>query len=123
MTIDEKLDSAVRDIVKRRDSINGQFKCISTGDYLPLCLGEVGHFIPRQHKSVRWNLNNVHLESIAANRFNQDHLDGYRRNLIQKIGLDQVEELERLKNTTLKLSKREKEELLKELKLKLKEYD
>lgn len=123
MRIEDKLDTIVRKIVRARDSNWSVFRCISCGELKRVTEAENGHYIPRSQTALRWDLRNCNLECLKCNRFDQDHLKGYRLNLIKKIGLTEVQELEALKNTTTKLSDNDKEELLKQLKIKLKQYE
>lgn len=43
---------------------------------------------------TRWEPDNCHMECRSCNRVSADHLIGYRKNLIAKIGLERVNRLE-----------------------------
>jgi hypothetical protein len=62
--------------------------------FVPLIEGEAGHFFPtKTHDGLRYDLRNIHLECHHDNCDNPDHLKGYKRNLINKIGLKAFKEL------------------------------
>ena len=44
--------------------------------------------------ATRWEPDNCHMECRSCNRVSSDHLIGYRRNLVEKIGLDRINRLE-----------------------------
>lgn len=52
-----------------------------------------GHYISREIKTIMFNEDNVHAQSIQGNRFNWT-FSNYRENLIIKIGLERVVQLE-----------------------------
>ena len=56
-----------------------------------------GHYVPVRCSYLRFNEWNVNGECISCNGFDGFHLIGYRKNLIEKIGLDAVEWLERMR--------------------------
>lgn len=75
---------------------NGYGRCISSGQ--PLKWGansQAGHYKSGgKFSSLEFNENNVHLQGKSDNYFNGGNLLEYRKNLIMKIGIDMVEELE-----------------------------
>lgn len=78
---------------------------------------DAGHYVPVKNGSaLRFNEYNVHGECKGCNGFDQFHLIGYRRNLIDKIGLDMVEWLEANARVTKKWSRSELEEIIEKYK-------
>lgn len=65
---------------------NGYFRCISCGQIKPFEQADCGHYFSRTHLATRFDENNCHAECRHCNRFKADHLEGYRVNLIAKIG-------------------------------------
>lgn len=65
---------------------NGFVKCISCGKIKRFEDVDCGHFHSRRHMATRFDEDNCHAECKYDNRFSADHLIGYERNLIQKIG-------------------------------------
>lgn len=54
--------------------------------------------------STRFSELNCNFQCRACNRFDEGNIQGYRRGLIKKIGLEKVEMLEAMKYQTNKLS-------------------
>lgn len=86
--------------IRLRDSDeNGFGRCISSGQSLrvPSMNAHAGHYYNKANwPSLRFNEDNVHLQGKSDNYFNGANLLEYRKNLIYKIGIERVEELERL---------------------------
>lgn len=82
--------------------------CISCGkhheDY------DAGHYVPQGSCSfLRFHEWNVNKEGKSCNAFDKFHLIGYRKRLIEKIGLENVEWLEANRHTVKKWSREELE--------------
>ena len=91
----KKLDKVFSAYIRLRDSMpNGCFRCISCGQIKRFEQGDCGHYHSRTHMATRWEPDNCHMECRGFNRASADHLIGYRRNLVEKIGLDRVNRLE-----------------------------
>lgn len=85
----DKLDRVFSQYIRLRDTMpNGYFKCISCGKIKPYEQADCGHYHSRRHMSTRFEPLNAHAECRACNRFSADHLIGYQKNLIDKIGQD-----------------------------------
>lgn len=81
--------------IRKRDSEDGYFTCISCGQTKTTDLMDAGHYVPVKGSSaLRFDEYNVNGECKACNGFDQFHLIGYRRNLIDKVGERKVMELE-----------------------------
>jgi len=86
-----------------------EFKCISCGQIFPCSSMNAGHYVPvARSKFLRFNEWNTNGECEGCNCFDEFHLIGYRKNLIEKIGLPAVEWLE---SNSRKLKKYTREEL------------
>ncbi|MFR9541870.1 MAG: recombination protein NinG [Rikenellaceae bacterium] len=105
---DKELDRVFSIFIRRRDEGKG---CISCGQRLRFDYCDAGHFIPRVHIATRWNEDNVHGQCYQCNRMQDGNEKKYRESLIRRIGIERVEELERLKHPTLKLSASDIEQL------------
>jgi hypothetical protein len=80
--------------------------CISCGKYHPAY--DAGHYVPQGSCSfLRFHPWNVNKEGKGCNSFDKFHLIGYRKNLIEKIGLENVEWLEENRWKTKKWSRDE----------------
>lgn len=96
--------------IRKRDSKDGYFVCISCGLLKPEEFMDAGHYVPVKTGSFfRYDEDNVHGECRYCNRFNDFHLIGYRKNLINKIGIEKVEFLEQ---NSRRIKKWERNELL-----------
>lgn len=81
--------------IRHRDSSNGYFVCISCGVENPVSRMNAGHYVPVKNSSLlRFNEWNTNGECVSCNLFDQFHLVGYRKRLIDKIGSDAVSWLE-----------------------------
>jgi hypothetical protein len=81
--------------IRNRDKLDDfTFICISCNSAHPNELMDAGHFRPKTISSLRFDENNINGECQKCNRQDIYHLIGYRENLIKKIGLDKVLELE-----------------------------
>ena len=91
--------------VRLRDSMPGGYcRCISCGQIKSFDQIQAGHYMSRKHMSVRWSPLNCNGECVFDNAYNGDHLIGYRKNLIKKIGEEKVEWLEAESKRTKKWS-------------------
>jgi hypothetical protein len=73
-----------------------------------------GHYVPVSRSSLlRFDEKNVNGECAFCNCFDQFHLVGYRKNLIQKIGKKEVERLEQQSHGLKKWNRVELEEIIK----------
>ena len=91
----KKLDKVFSAYIRLRDVMpSGYFICISCGKVKHISQGDCGHFYSRKHMSTRFDEDNCHLECQGCNRADGDHLHGYTKNLIVKIGQTRVDLLE-----------------------------
>jgi 5-methylcytosine-specific restriction endonuclease McrA len=103
-TLKERLWDYFKMYIYLRDSDeNGMCECISCGQVVHYSSKNLhaGHFIPKSKGSYFYfNENNVHSQCGKCNCYgSQDTGANYRENLIKKIGLDLVEELEKNKGS------------------------
>ena len=63
---------------------------------MPFSAFDCGHYFSRYNTSTRWNEDNCHAECVRCNRMDTNHLEGYRENIIMKIGARRFRELESL---------------------------
>lgn len=110
----EKAQKVFNAWIRERDSEDGYFTCISCGKQFSIEEMDAGHYVPIKSGSIfRYDENNVHGECRYSNRFDEFHLVGYRKNLIKKIGDENVEYLENNRNLVKKWTKSELEEIIK----------
>jgi len=99
--------------IRQRDSDEGYFTCISCGQTKTTDLMDAGHYVPVKGSSaLRFDEYNVNGECKSCNGFDQFHLIGYRRNLIDKVGERKVIELEQQHRLIKKWSRLELNEII-----------
>lgn len=85
----DKLDRLMSVYIRMRDSREFHYKyfrCISCGRILPIDQADNGHYCGRTHMSLRFDTRNQNAECKRCNRYSSDHLIGYRKNLVMKLG-------------------------------------
>lgn len=104
--------------IRQRDSQDGYFTCISCGQTKSTDQMDAGHYVPVKNGSfLRFEPDNVHGECKGCNGFNEFHLVPYRKNLIEKIGLERVEWLEANQRTVKKWTRAELLEIIEKYKI------
>lgn len=112
-TLVASLDRVFSMYIRLRDtSPQGYFRCISCGRLLPFEQADCGHYVNRQHMSLRFSEQNCNAQCRRCNRFDEGAIMDYRRGLVKKIGAQQVELLEVQKHETRKYSNWELEILI-----------
>ena len=115
-----KLDKIFSEYIRKRDTRNGVFKCISCGRLLPYEQADCGHYINRKHMATRFDEMNCNAQCISCNRFDEGNIQGYRRGLVSLYGEQQVNLLEAKKHNFRKYSDFEYEVLIKHYKEEIK---
>jgi hypothetical protein len=99
--------------IRQRDSQDGYFTCISCGQVKDTSVMDAGHYVPVKGSSaLRFDEYNVNGECKSCNGFDQFHLIGYRRNLIDKVGERKVMELEHQHRLIKKWTRTELNEII-----------
>jgi len=108
--------------IRKRDAKDGYFVCISCNTPKSLRQMDAGHYYSRgNHSFLRYNENNVHGQCRKCNSFMSGHLIPYRENLIKKIGIEKVEELDQWRNYTIHWDKLQVIAIIQEYRKKIKE--
>lgn len=92
-----RADRAFSLYIRTRDAqayCGTQFQCISCGRILPIEQCDAGHYVNRQHQSLRYNELNVNGQCRHCNRFDEGNMQGYRQGLVEKHGELTVKQLE-----------------------------
>lgn len=83
--------------IRKRDTFPDRtFKCISCGQYFSNKEMDAGHFKSKKYAATRFHELNVNGQCVSCNRMKDGNEKLYRINLIYKIGLEKVEEIENL---------------------------
>ena len=118
-----RLDKVFSEFIRKRDTKNGVFKCISCSQFKPYDKADCGHYFSRRHLSTRFDEDNCHAECSYCNRFKADHMENYRENLIKKIGQQRFDLLKIKAGTTSSMNDFDFQVLIKHYKEKLKNGD
>lgn len=124
-TIMRNADDAFSLYVRTRDAqqYDGRaFRCVSCGRVLPIEQADCGHYVNRQHMSLRFSELNCHAQCRKCNRFMEGNIQDYRKGLIGKIGEQKVLLLESTKHVTSKITNFELELLAKHYKDEIKKF-
>lgn len=125
-TLMRNADEAFSIYIRTRDSQTYEgksFKCISCGRVLPIEQADCGHYVNRQHMSLRFSESNCHSQCRRCNRFMEGNIQDYRKGLIAKIGEQRVELLEAQKHVTNKISNFELDIIAKHYKKEVKKFE
>jgi len=120
----DKLDKVFSEFIRLRDSKKygfEHFRCISCGQIKSYSQADCGHFYSRRYMSTRYDEDNCNAECRGCNSYDGDHLIGYQRNLIEKIGEKRFNLLAYKKNQTKQWSDFELIELINYYKKQVKE--
>ena len=108
----ERVQKLVNAYIRKRDSRDGWFTCISCGKTLLVDKMNAGHYVPvGKSQGLRFDDSNIHGQCAGCNCFDKFHLVPYRKNLIAKIGIDKVEWLEAHAHDLKKWTRDELEQL------------
>ena len=90
-----KLQIVFNKYIRLRDSEDGCFVCISCGEVKRVEDMDAGHYYATKgYDGLRFNEYNVNGECSGCNRFDESHLIGYGKNLLDKYDLSVVNLLE-----------------------------
>ena len=100
-TLENKLDKVFQTYIRKRAADEGgTVECVTCrklmhweGDG-----AQAGHFIKRQHRSVRWRETNCHVQCVRCNGFKGGMQDEYAKFIIQTYGLAEFEDLMKSKH-------------------------
>lgn len=99
--------------IRERDSQDGYFTCISCGRTLTTDQMDAGHFAPvKGGSALRFDEYNVNGECKKCNGFDEFHLIGYRRGIIDKYGEGVLLHLEQNARLVKKWSRTELNEII-----------
>ena len=98
-----KLDQVFSLYIRKRDADeNGMGRCISCFQWRPL---QCGHFQKRQHLALRWHPLAAAGQCVRCNHFLGGNEGAFALALVKKYGEDVVQELMRIKHTTVKFTR------------------
>ena len=123
INLKDKLDKVFSLYIRLRDSDeNGFCTCYTCGKVAHYKEMQNGHFWSRTHLSTRFNEDNCKVQCVGCNIFKKGNYIVYTKRLLKELGEKKFDELERLKNSTVKISKAEYEQMIEHYNQKIKEY-
>lgn len=81
----------------------GFCKCYTCGKIDHWKSLQCGHYLSRKHYSTRWEEKNCFPQCVKCNIFSEGNKPSFARRLIRDFGVSYLDELEILKNRTMKL--------------------
>lgn len=122
--LEKKLDRIFSEFIRREDADEGgTTQCVTCGKYEFWKDLDAGHFVKRQHRSVRWDERNVHPQCTRCNHFMGGRQDDMALYIVRLYGKDCLTELMQLKYQTKKHTRVELEELIEKYKKKVEELN
>ena len=116
----KELDKVFNAFIRKRDSEDDVFLCISCGfqqtedsvsvEYKPVSQMHAGHFYAGTFTATRWDERNVNGQCVGCNTFKHGNLLEYRKGMLAKYGQKVLDELEELHNKPFKLDRQWLEE-------------
>ncbi|QIL41012.1 NinG protein [Pedobacter sp. HDW13] len=109
--------------VRNRDAVNGRVKCISCSTLVPLLGVHAGHYRASTFAATRFDERNVNGQCARCNTHLHGNLIDYRINLIDKIGLEEVEDIEMISRMPSKWDRFDLIDIIIKYKAKCKEFE
>jgi 5-methylcytosine-specific restriction endonuclease McrA len=121
--VKDKLDKVFSLYIRLRDSKDGYGNCCTCGKRIHYKEGHCGHFISRRHYGTRWNEYNCALQCVKCNLFDQGRQYDFSLYIRRKHGEEVLEEILQRSKETVKFTKSDYEQMIKEYKDKVKEIE
>lgn len=104
--LEKKLDRIFSEWVRRRNADDGgTVSCVTCGRLMFWKEAHAGHFIKRQHRSIRWRPTNVHPQCPSCNVYRGGMQDEYGHFIIQTYGLGEFQDLMQAKHQVFKVTR------------------
>lgn len=102
----------------------GFIECVTCGVTKPFAEMQAGHFIPKKKgNSIYFVEENIHPQCVRCNKYESGNLVEYTRYMIDMYGIEKVDELRALSNTTVKFTVNDLLDMEAEFKQRQKELD
>lgn len=114
MNLDKTLDTlhSIYTRLKRCDE-SGFMNCCTCDDNLNYYAAQCGHFIPRANTQFRWSDINTEPQCNYCNVELQGNIVVFEERLKDRHGIEKIDEIKQLSKVSFKMSKYEKQELIK----------
>lgn len=122
--LEKRLDAVFSRYIRLKHADhNGTVRCVTCPKIMHWKEADCGHWVKRQHRSVRWDERNCAPQCGRCNYFMGGVQDEFSRHIISAHGVDAHSELLRLKHEVRKRTRDDLEALIETYKKKLKELD
>lgn len=115
------LDDLLSEYTRKNYAVAGFCKCFTCTSVLPWKEMHCGHYIPRTESPTRHDERNLRPQCTKCNTYRSGLPHEFRRNLVDEIGLDSVQEIEALSRQSWKWNRARLEEQIQEYRGYLKE--
>jgi 5-methylcytosine-specific restriction endonuclease McrA len=94
-TIQASADKAMSLYIRQKYAKDDMVTCVSCGKVVHWKEADCDHFVPKSRgASIRYIEENCHPECPGCNRFNDGHLIGYTRYMLEMYGEEKIDELQ-----------------------------
>lgn len=115
----KKATAVFNKYIRERDlNHNDTFECVSCLQVKPKRLMNAGHFFSGTIGILKYDEKNVHGQCIQCNFYKHGNLSEYRKNIVKRIGLCGLQELEQKANQNFKFDRFRLIEIIEEYKTK-----
>src|SRR5690349_18649241 len=119
-SLEKKLDAIFSEYIRRKDADEGgTVRCVTCQKLMHWKKSQCGHWVKRQHRSVRWDERNVGVQCYRCNFFLNGAQDEFGLHIIAKYGEPVFADLMTRKHQVCKHSRVDLEELIQQYKQKL----
>lgn len=119
-TLKKKADKLWSELVRRENSDeHGMVKCYTCDQQYHWKAIQNGHFVSRTHTSTRFYEKNCKPQCMACNVWRRGNPSEFAKNLVKEYGVEILDELSDMRNTTVKMKVNDYLELIEALKEKL----
>lgn len=109
----KKLDKAFSEYIRQRDADEGgTVRCVTCPKLMFWKDADCGHWIKRQHRSVRWDERNAGPQCQRCNHFLGGAQDEFAKHIVAQYGLRAMDELLSEKHVVRKYSREDIEKLI-----------
>jgi 5-methylcytosine-specific restriction endonuclease McrA len=112
-SLENKLDRVFSTYIRKRDADEGgTIACVTCGRLLHWQECDAGHFVKRQHRSLRWHEANAAPQCKKCNRFQGGRQDDFAKHIIERYGKSTFDDLMAKKYEVKKFSRADLQEMI-----------
>jgi len=116
-SLEKKLDRVFSEYIRLRDADKGgTVQCVTCKKLMFWKDSHAGHFVKRQHRSLRWNELNAHPQCVACNTYQGGRQDDYAAYIIKRYGVNAFNKLVEMKYQIAKFSRADLMEMIERFK-------